>query len=154
MYDCMLCWLCTATCVATCALLVVACGQCWPLSSLSEHHCAENDMSESVCFIFVLCLFYVCFVLVSLPSSCFPPKKIFFTPSLLPQPKIIADERRPADKPPVSNPVRNSTSLLIRSGLPLTCRNADAPRTGAAGGAAILRRRGESYQQESTAESL
>ena len=54
MYDCMLCLRCTATFVATCALLVVADGLCSPLLSLSKHRCAENnDLSENFRLVFV-----------------------------------------------------------------------------------------------------
>ena len=64
----MLCLCCAATCAAIYALPVVAGAPCSLLSSLSEHHFAENKhMSESVCFVFVSLSYSVC---------CTPPSNL------------------------------------------------------------------------------
>ena len=70
----MLCWWCAATCVATCALLVVPCAPCSLLLSLSKHHYAENnELSKSVCSTFFLPLL----ICVQKVWETFSPEQVF-----------------------------------------------------------------------------
>ena len=90
-----------AACVVTCALLAVASVPCSLALFLSEHHCAQNnELSESVCFMFVLSLF-ICLKVVS------RNKEPLFRAKMPALSKANAAGRWPADrmlaggKPPV-----------------------------------------------------